>query len=72
MVKKERRPVRDGLIKSIKRTVFIVCGEQSCIARSDRTLRDGRLFERIPGSELPGYDHPVPSGQQTVNGLELD
>ncbi len=33
-----------------------------------------RLFGRIPGNKLPGYDHPVPSGQQisqtTVRKIE--
>ena len=31
---------------------------------SYRTLRDGSELGRIPGNELPGYHHPVPTGQE--------
>jgi hypothetical protein len=35
----------------------------NCLATIGRSLRDGLFFDRIPGNELPGYLHSVPSGQ---------
>jgi len=32
---------------------------------SHRTLRDGSSLAMIPGNELPGYDHIVPTGLVT-------
>jgi hypothetical protein len=31
---------------------------------SYRSLRDGFFVWHAPGNKLPGYDHPVPSGEQ--------
>jgi hypothetical protein len=39
--------------------------ETSC-ARSYRTLRDGSLEGRFPRHFMPGYDHAVPPGQNTL------
>jgi hypothetical protein len=30
---------------------------------SHRTLRDGSVNDSVPGNELPGYDHSVPTGR---------
>lgn len=34
---------------------------------SHRTLRDGSSLAIIPGNELPGYDHIVPTGHDKKN-----
>ena len=39
--------------------------------QSYRPLRDGILFERIPGNKLPGYDHPVPPGQRLSTPVHI-
>jgi hypothetical protein len=65
-VRKKARPVRDGVIKSTKRTFSILCAEQSRIARSYRPYGTARLFKHIPGNKLPGYYHLVPSGQKPL------
>src|SRR5260221_12364596 len=39
--------------------------------QSNRHLRDGRLTGHIPGNELPGYDHSVPSGQRPLTPAHI-
>jgi hypothetical protein len=55
---------RDGVIGSDRRATIRTINQLGW--GSDRTLRDGFSIGRVPGNELPGYDHLVPSGQQTI------
>jgi hypothetical protein len=63
-IKKTTRPVGHGLSWST-RGFTAYDGRSFLPTQSHRTLRDGSFFASIPGSELPGYLHSVPSGLQT-------
>ena len=55
------RPVGHGL--SLTHGSFVVQIVTYLSDQSYRSLRDGSLFARISGNELPGYLHSVPPGQ---------
>jgi hypothetical protein len=57
-----RKPVGHGLI--LTRGWLVVLIVARLLDPITPSLRDGSLFERIPGNKLPGYDHSVPTGQQ--------
>ena len=60
-VQSKIRPVEGLILTHGWLVVLIVARLSDPITPS---LRDGSLFERIPGNKLPGYDHSVPTGQQ--------
>jgi len=70
------RPVGHGLILTHGWLVVLIVARLSDLITP--SLRDGSLFERIPGNKLPGYDHlvriygtkghDVPSGQSHPTG----
>src|SRR5260221_14586770 len=59
------RPVGHGLILTHGWLVVLIVARLSDLITP--SLRDGSLFERIPGNKLPGYDHLVPPGQRLVS-----
>jgi len=59
------RPVGHGLILTHGWLVVLIVARLSDPITP--SLRDGSLFERIPGNKLPGYDHSVPPGQRLVS-----
>ena len=60
-----RRVRRDSLRRDRSPRIMI----RDYLLQTDHTvpLRDGSGFACIPGNELPGYDHSVPTGQRRVS-----
>ena len=60
------RPVGDGLTAALGSATLQ--SKERRAQPTDHTVPYGTvpLFERIPGSKLPGYHHPVPSGLNPI------
>jgi|ERR1700722_3378396 len=61
-VKSRIHPLGNGLIPTLGWSIVQVVAAYR--TQSYRTRRDGSIFAPVPGNELPGYFHNVPTGQR--------
>jgi hypothetical protein len=65
-MRKKKRPVPAGRYDLVGPTASLGLKQRTATDKITPSLRDGTLLLHIPGSELPGYDHSVPSGQKRI------
>ena len=63
---KKGEPSRRGGVSRAARHIHRPWSKNVLSAESYRSLRDGFFVSHTPGNKLPGYDHSVPPGQQTL------
>lgn len=63
---KKKRPVPAGPYDLVGPTASLGLKQRTATDKITPSLRDGTLPLHIPGSELSGYHHSVPSGQKHI------